>query len=172
MSVPVTLFYSYSHRDGDLRDELDGHLKILERRGMVQSWHDRPIDTRDQKRVLWVDERPEGNLIEIAALNKLQIEVLTARSTNEAMARIAADIEGFDLVISDWERDGEPPGAGLALLKRLREEYKSVPVVYYHGGFEPKLRAVRAKKAKEVGALGEAILPTELLGLVVKALSN
>ena len=43
MTAPVTLFYSYSHKDEDLRDELDGHLKILERRGMVQAWHDREI---------------------------------------------------------------------------------------------------------------------------------
>jgi DNA-binding NtrC family response regulator len=86
------------------------------------------------------------------------------------MAKIAADTEGFDLVISDWERRAEPPRAGLALLKRLREEQKTMPVVYYHGAFEPELRAARAKKAKDAGALGEAILPTELLGLVAKAL--
>src|SRR2546421_1595683 len=43
MTAPVALFYSYSHKDEDLRDELDGHLKILERRGMVQAWHDREI---------------------------------------------------------------------------------------------------------------------------------
>jgi hypothetical protein len=41
--APVTLFYSYSHKDEDLRNELNGHLKILERRGMVQAWHDRAI---------------------------------------------------------------------------------------------------------------------------------
>jgi hypothetical protein len=295
MTAPVTLFYSYSHKDEDLRDELDGHLKILERRGMVQAWHDREIvpgktwdseiddhlrnaelvlllvskdfvasdyiwsteldiamrrhgsgearvvpilvravdiqpddapfmklqglptdlrpvtswpnrdeawtnvakglratvkdiqssrkatasvsppmplpqalvdpllqrvvnavarqieraniakggnppnaalirrqvqsliDTRNQKRVLWVDDRPEGNLFEIAALNKLQIEVLIARSTDEAMARIAADTEGFDLVISDWERYGEPAQAGLKLLPLLRLAQKTMP---------------------------------------------
>jgi CheY-like chemotaxis protein len=341
MTAPVTLFYSYSHKDEDLRDELDGHLKILERRGMVQAWHDREIvagnpwdseiddhlrnaelvlllvskdfvasdyiwstelntamqrhwsgetrvvpilvravdielddapfmklqglptdlrpvtswpnrdeawtnvakglratvkdiqasrkatasvsppmllpqtpvddpllqrvleaaagqieqaniakgggplnaalirrqaqsliDTRNQKRVLWVDDRPEGNLFEIAALNKLQIEVLIARSTDEAMASIAADTEGFNLVISDWERYGEPAQAGLELLQRLRRAHKTMPVVYYHGCFEPKHRAGRAEHAKRAGAFGEAIVPSELLGLVVKALSG
>jgi hypothetical protein len=56
MTAPVTLFYSYSHRDEDLRNELDGHLKILERRGMVQAWYDRKIvpgQARDQE----IDER-------------------------------------------------------------------------------------------------------------------
>ena len=42
-SAPVSLFYSYAHEDEDLREELCGHLKILERRGLVSAWHDRQI---------------------------------------------------------------------------------------------------------------------------------
>ena len=48
MSVPVTLFYSYSFRDGDLRDELDGHLKhtklfaLAESLGGVESLIEHP----------------------------------------------------------------------------------------------------------------------------------
>jgi hypothetical protein len=41
--TPVTLFYSYAHEDEPLRDELQDHLMILERRGVVRSWHDRGI---------------------------------------------------------------------------------------------------------------------------------
>jgi CheY-like chemotaxis protein len=41
--APVTLFYSYAHEDEALRDELQDHLMILERRGVVRSWHDRAI---------------------------------------------------------------------------------------------------------------------------------
>ncbi|MEM9090642.1 MAG: COR domain-containing protein [Cyanobacteria bacterium P01_F01_bin.53] len=39
----LRLFYSYSHKDEVLRDQLDTHLKILERQGLIQSWHDRRI---------------------------------------------------------------------------------------------------------------------------------
>lgn len=39
----LTVFYSYSHKDEDLRDELETHLKIFERRGLIESWHDRRI---------------------------------------------------------------------------------------------------------------------------------
>jgi CheY-like chemotaxis protein len=130
------------------------------------------IDTRSQKRVLWVDDRPEGNRFEIATLSKLQIEVLIAQSTDEAMARIADDTEGFDLVISDWERAGEAPQAGLKLLQLLRHANKTMPVVFYHGSFDPAQRARRAERAKNAGAFGEAIVPAELLGVVVKALSD
>jgi len=42
-AAPVTLFYSYAHEDEALRDELQGHLKLLERRGLLAPWHDRQI---------------------------------------------------------------------------------------------------------------------------------
>ena len=40
---PVDLFYSYAHEDEKLRDELAGHLKIMERRNVIRPWHDRCI---------------------------------------------------------------------------------------------------------------------------------
>ena len=39
----LRLFYSYSHKDEVLRDQLDTRLKILERQGLIQPWHDRCI---------------------------------------------------------------------------------------------------------------------------------
>ena len=39
----LRLFYSYSHKDEKLRDELETHLKILNRKGLITSWHDRKI---------------------------------------------------------------------------------------------------------------------------------
>jgi internalin A len=38
-----SLFYSYSHKDEGLRDELDTHLKLLQRQGVISIWHDRKI---------------------------------------------------------------------------------------------------------------------------------
>ena len=48
---PTTLFFSYSHRDEELRDGLAGHLKLLERTGFIQTWHDRRIMPGDE----WAD---------------------------------------------------------------------------------------------------------------------
>jgi hypothetical protein len=42
-ATAVAVFYSYAHEDEALRDELAGHLKILERRGLIRAWHDRKI---------------------------------------------------------------------------------------------------------------------------------
>jgi hypothetical protein len=39
----IEVFYSYSHKDEDLRDELEKHLSILKHQGVIQSWHDRRI---------------------------------------------------------------------------------------------------------------------------------
>lgn len=43
MKVGIKLFYSYSHRDEALRDELEVHLSLLQRQGFIDSWHDRSI---------------------------------------------------------------------------------------------------------------------------------
>jgi internalin A len=42
-SRALRLFYSYAHPDEHLRDELEIHLKLLERQGLIQPWHDRRI---------------------------------------------------------------------------------------------------------------------------------
>jgi internalin A len=39
----VKIFYSYSHKDEALKDELDTHLILMKRQGLIASWHDRCI---------------------------------------------------------------------------------------------------------------------------------
>ena len=39
----ATVFFSYSHVDEDLRDQLETHLAGLQRQGLISSWHDRRI---------------------------------------------------------------------------------------------------------------------------------
>jgi TIR domain len=51
-SGPVALFYSYAHKDEELRDQLDKHLHLLERQGLITSWHDREIRAGDN----WANE--------------------------------------------------------------------------------------------------------------------
>lgn len=42
-TIMINLFFSYSHRDENLRNELDKHLSILKRNGFIDAWHDRCI---------------------------------------------------------------------------------------------------------------------------------
>lgn len=45
---PVRVFISYSHRDEDLRREMDTHLRGLQRQGLVEVWHDRKINPGEE----------------------------------------------------------------------------------------------------------------------------
>jgi hypothetical protein len=44
---PVRVFISYSHKDEALRAELDEHLALLKREGVIATWHDRDIRAGD-----------------------------------------------------------------------------------------------------------------------------
>lgn len=44
----ATLFFSYSHVDENLRDQLEIHLWGLRRQGLIDSWHDRRILAGDE----------------------------------------------------------------------------------------------------------------------------
>ncbi len=46
------LFYSYAHADEERRARLEVHLKLLERQGLIASWHDRRIPPGSE----WRDE--------------------------------------------------------------------------------------------------------------------
>lgn len=37
------VFFSYSHKDEALRDELEAHLAMLKNQGLIDAWHDRRI---------------------------------------------------------------------------------------------------------------------------------
>lgn len=47
MRPPLRVFYSYSHRDEALRDQLQAHLSPMERQGLIRGWHDRRIGPGD-----------------------------------------------------------------------------------------------------------------------------
>jgi len=39
------VFFSYSHKDEELRDELEIHLSAMKRQGVIDTWHDRRIES-------------------------------------------------------------------------------------------------------------------------------
>ncbi len=45
---PIEIFFSYSHKDQDLRDQLEVHLNLLKRQGFISSWHDRQIGAGEE----------------------------------------------------------------------------------------------------------------------------
>lgn len=44
----ATVFFSYSHADEALRDQLEKQLAMLKRQGVIETWHDRRIGAGDE----------------------------------------------------------------------------------------------------------------------------
>jgi CheY-like chemotaxis protein len=135
----------------------------------------RLIDLPDQPRILWVDDNPAGNRLEAAALAKLQIEVVSTISTHDAVAALDSarlECEPFNLVISDWSRPTEGADAGLRLLRHMRKAHHDQPFIVYHAEVDPVRRRKRAERARAAGAIGETVLPHELMLMVQRALQH
>ena len=47
-SDTIEVFFSYSHKDEELRDELETHLVMMKRQGFISDWHDRDIDAGNE----------------------------------------------------------------------------------------------------------------------------
>ena len=45
---PIRLFYAYSHKDEELRKELEDHLSLLRRQGVISGWHHRMIGAGEE----------------------------------------------------------------------------------------------------------------------------
>jgi hypothetical protein len=48
--MALEVFYSYSHKDDDLRKELETHLALMVRSGLIKPWSDRRIEPGDEWR--------------------------------------------------------------------------------------------------------------------------
>jgi CheY-like chemotaxis protein len=127
-------------------------------------WGARPL-------VLWVDDRPDGNAFEMARLRDDGVELLQARSTDEALDVLALR-RGVQAVVTDLGRTegGEyRPHAGLALLRRLRDEGLEQPVLVY-----TSRRGVERERADALAA-GAAVVtssPVELFASLRSALGT
>jgi CheY-like chemotaxis protein len=90
-------------------------------------------DTRPKPAgVLWVDDHPEHNALQLDQLERRGIVVDTARSTREALQKLTG--QRYQLIVSDMERveGGKPvPNAGLELIRTVRTFDRDTPVVIY-----------------------------------------
>jgi len=114
------------------------------------------------RRILWVDNHPENNRLERAALVSWKVDVQTRRTTEEALKELR-DVKDtpFDLVISDWFRNRQPEGQRLAEI--MREETITVPILFYFSVENPELFNNILDKAKALQAAGATSSPRELL---------
>lgn len=59
----ANLFFSYSHKDEELRNELEVHLSMLKRQGLLRAWHDRRIGAGNDIHENISSELEEANII-------------------------------------------------------------------------------------------------------------
>jgi CheY-like chemotaxis protein len=113
--------------------------------------------------VLWVDDQPDNNVYARQAFEALGINVVLARSTEEALKKIEA--QRFVAIISDM---GRPPDAraGYTLLDALRASGVHTPfIICAAGGSDANNKA----EARRHGAYGSTTHASELFAYVLEA---
>lgn len=120
----VRLFYSYAHKDEALRDELDTHLKILERMEVISTWHDRLIKAGDQ----WAGKIDEN--LERADIILLLVSADFIASDycweNEMKRALERQEQGTARVIPIVLRNVDWSGAPFASLQALPKDAQAV----------------------------------------------
>lgn len=106
-------------------------------------------DTRPKPAgVLWVDDDPRNNALQLDQLERKGVMVDTARSTREALQKLTG--QRYQLIVSDMERteDGRVvPDAGLELVRTIRAFDRETPVAIYSAGPAAKVYGEQARKA-------------------------
>lgn len=82
------------------------------------------------RRVLWVDDQPDRNQREIAALRQMGMIVDTALSNEQAAERLRAG--EYAVLISDMSRRVEAGNAGLRLPREAATDRNRLPPVVYY----------------------------------------
>ena len=126
---------------------------------------------QDRSTILWVDDNPDANALELAKLRDDGLEVLLARSTAEAMDVLSLR-RGVRAIVTDLGRseDGEfRSHAGLALLRQLREAEQDQPVLVYTSARRAELDR---QDALDAGAVIVTASPTELFAALRRLLAT
>ena len=114
-------------------------------------WSATRPDTRPKPAgVLWVDDNPSHNALQLDQLERRGVVVDIARSTKEAVQKLTG--QRYQIIVSDMERieGGTPvPNAGLELIHTVRTFDRDTPVMIYSAGPAGK---VLGDTATQIGA--------------------
>jgi CheY-like chemotaxis protein len=117
------------------------------------------------RRVLWVDDHPENNAYEVAALRRRGVEIIDAKTTRQAESILNSG-QPVDAVITDMgreEEDGFKPDAGLELIGKVTGPGAGIPAIVYTSA--QALSRTR-DSAMAAGATGATSSGTQLLDIL------
>jgi CheY-like chemotaxis protein len=120
-------------------------------------------------RVLWTDDNPTNNALEIARLRDAGVEVSEANTTEEA-ARMLSGGARFDAVITDMGRrtkGGYRAQAGLELIRAVRSAGINTPIFVYTTA---KVAESMRDEVVAAGGNGCTVSAVELFELLRQAL--
>jgi tetratricopeptide (TPR) repeat protein len=123
-AVPLRVFYSYSHKDEPLREQLETHLALLGRDGVIVGWTDRNI-TAGEDWAQSIDEKLEAADIILLLLSP---DFIASRYCweKEGMRALERHNAGEARVIPVILRPVEWPSAQFAHLQALPKDSKAI----------------------------------------------
>ena len=121
---PLKVFYSYAHKDEQLRNEMETHLKILEHQGLISPWHDRLIRPGDE----WAKEIDVNLKIADIILLLVSADFIASKYCYSVEMKLALERHeaGEARVIPVIIRDVNWKGAPFAKLQSLPKDGKAV----------------------------------------------
>jgi|AraplaCL_Col_mMS_1032034.scaffolds.fasta_scaffold00072_6 hypothetical protein len=173
----TTVFFSYTHADEALRDELEVHLSLLKRQELIEAWHDRRIVAGSE-----IDATIEANLeaadiiLLLVSPNFIASDYCFSREMHRALEKHEAKTARVIPVIlraCDWHtapfgkllavpEDGHPVASAAnrdeAFAKVARAIRKAVAEV---AGKKPTSSPVRSSGAEIYNAGGVAAEPPQ-----------
>lgn len=123
------------------------------------------------QRLVWVDDKPANNALEIARLRDEGVEVVQVTSTEDALRLLVVEQLAVRAVISDMarrERDQLNWKAGIDLIRQLRNAGLSIPIFVY--GSARALEKAR-DEVRAVGGNGATASSVELFEMLRGALN-
>ncbi|MEH1856587.1 MAG: toll/interleukin-1 receptor domain-containing protein [Nostoc sp.] len=122
MSNAVKVFFSYSHKDEALRDELATHLSMMKRQGVIEAWHDREISAGSE----WanaIDDNLElaDIILLLVSANFLASDYCYDKEMKRAMERHETrEARVIPIILKPTDWNGAPFGKLQALPKNAK----------------------------------------------------
>jgi CheY-like chemotaxis protein len=93
------------------------------------------ISMTSAPKVLWIDDRPEGNTGLTKAIKALGIDVVSVEDNSQISVAFQT-AKKFDIVITDMSRDRpKDHRAGLKTVEIIKSKYPDVPVIIFAGRY-------------------------------------